>query len=248
MIRYSGWTHTGRVRKNNEDHYQIAPLTGEGLLFLVADGIGGSAGGEVASRLAVETAVDRLVSTSYKDDKECREEIKTAVKAAHSAVLNRAKADPVLNGMGTTLTLLALINRHGWVAHVGDSRAYQYREGKLVQITQDHSLAQEWVRNGKISEEEALFHPYRNMLTRALGVEPLPDPDMISLDLKPGDRILLCSDGLSNMVSDARLEEILGSVTDMEYLCALLGQEALNRGGHDNITLIGVLVEEEKES
>jgi PPM family protein phosphatase len=247
VIEYSAWTHKGHVRKNNEDFYQIASLSNTGCLFLVADGIGGSAGGEIASRIAVEEVVQQLTSTAFSDYDECRKELGSAMQAAHRAVRQQAETEPDLSGMGTTLTMLALLNEKGIIAHAGDSRAYLWRAGKLTQITEDHTLSQEWVRDGKISPEEALFHPYQHMLTRALGVEPFPEADLITLDLQAQDRILICSDGLSNMVEESRLEEMVGTVTDMEYLCALLGQEALNRGGHDNITLITVLIGNEAE-
>ena len=247
MIEYGAWTHTGFVRKNNEDFYQIASLADAGRLFVVADGIGGSAGGEIASRIAVEEVVQQLASTAFSDHNECRNQLKAAMEAAHKAVRHRAESEPHLNGMGTTLTMLALLDGKGIIAHQGDSRAYLWRAGSLTQITEDHTLSQEWVRDGKISPEEALFHPHRHMLTRALGVEPFPEADLIILDLQAQDRLLLCSDGLSNMVEESRLAEMVGTVTDMEHLCALLGQEALNRGGHDNITLIAVRVGNEAE-
>ncbi len=247
MIAYSGWTNVGLVRKNNEDYYQIAPVADGGYLFLVADGIGGSAGGEVASQTAVETIVGQLASTTISNQEDCRNALSRAILSAHRAVRQRADTEIELTGMGTTLTMLALWGRQGLIAHAGDSRAYLYRNGNLQQITMDHTLGQEWVRDGKITEEEALFHPYRHMLTRALGIEPFLEADLIPLELVVNDRILICSDGLSNMVKNERIAEMIGASRDMNDLCTQLGEEALRRGGHDNITLIAVSVENNSE-
>jgi len=228
------------VRKNNEDYCQIVNLPDDVCLFLVADGIGGNAGGEIASQVAVHTVTEALSSTEISDIESCRSHVSHAIEQAHRAVLEKAEREPDMAGMGTTLTMMVIKEDRGLVAHVGDSRAYHYHDGKMSRITDDHSLTEEWVRDGKITPEEAAFHPYRNVLTRAVGIEPFEKPDFVPIHLQSGDRVLICTDGLTNMVDDRRLEEILKLNLDPQTLSERLGQEALNEGGHDNVTMIAV--------
>lgn len=223
-------THTGRIRNNNEDAF--APeASGRGpgpVVLLVADGMGGAVGGEVASRLAVETAI---ATDGTPADR---------VVAANRRVVTEAMGDPHLAGMGTTMTLVQLDpGGQAHFAHVGDSRAYRLRDGQLEMITSDHTVVAEHVAAGRLSYEEALTHPQRSMLTRVLGINTELEVDEFDLELKEGDRILLCSDGLTNMVPDEQIASIMGSRTPEEAVWTLI-EEANRAGGHDNITIVVV--------
>ncbi len=237
---FSGWTHTGLVRKNNEDCFRITPSQPGGSLFLVADGIGGNAGGEIASQIAADTVSEAFASSGKITENECRMQMEEAFQAAHRTIKENAAQNLELEDMGTTMTALVLHNGQGHVFHVGDSRLYHYQNRVLKQITRDHTLIGEWLRDEKITSEEARHHPYRNMLTRALGIEPLDGPDYYRITLVPGDVVLLCTDGLTNMVDDARIQEIIAGAWDTKSLCERLGEEGLRNGGHDNITVIAV--------
>lgn len=227
-------SHKGRVRDNNEDTVfpeSAGESTGPAVL-IVADGMGGHVAGEVASRLAVNTAA------STNEDPVKR------VEAGNRAIREQVAREPSLQGMGTTMTL-ACLEKGGTVrfAHVGDSRAYLLRSGELRQLTEDHTVAAEYVAQGRISAEDALDHPQRHMLTRTLGLTPGIEVDEISLDLETGDRLLLCSDGLSEMVPDDHIATVLGSGTPEEAVWELV-ETANGEGGVDNITVIVVEVVE----
>ncbi|HUO46306.1 MAG TPA: PP2C family serine/threonine-protein phosphatase [Acidimicrobiia bacterium] len=223
-------THTGRIRNNNEDAF--APeASGRGpgpVVLMVADGMGGAVGGEVASRLAVETAVGTDGTPADR------------VVAANRRVVKEAFGDPHLAGMGTTMTLVQLDpGGHAHFAHVGDSRAYLLSDSQFQMLTVDHTVVAEHVAAGRLSQEDALTHPQRSMLTRVLGINPELEVDEIDVDLQPGDRILMCSDGLTNMVPDDRIASIMGSLTPEEAVWTLI-EEANRAGGHDNITVVVV--------
>jgi PPM family protein phosphatase len=226
-------SHQGRLRPVNQD--SVHPATsgrGDGpMVVMVADGMGGHAAGEVASRMAVEQA---LATDGTVEER---------VLAANSAILEEATRKPELAGMGTTLTLLELGDDSvGRLAHVGDSRAYLLREGRIEQITEDHTVVRQYVVSGKITAEEAVGHPHRSMLTRALGLTYRLEVDLDDVAFRPGDRLLLCSDGVSSMLSEAEIHEILTVGTPEEAVWGLV--EAANRaGGHDNITALVVDVE-----
>ncbi|MFO7548214.1 MAG: PP2C family serine/threonine-protein phosphatase [Acidimicrobiia bacterium] len=226
-------SHQGRLRPVNQD--SVHPSTagrGEGpVVVMVADGMGGHAAGEVASQMAVEHAL--AVDGSVEE----------RVLAANSAILEEATRKPELAGMGTTLTLVELgDDLVGRLAHVGDSRAYLLREGRLEQITEDHTVVRQYVASGKITAEEAVGHPHRSMLTRALGLTYRLEVDRDDVVFRAGDRLLLCSDGVSGMLSEAEIHEILQLGTPEEAVWGLV--EAANRaGGHDNITALVVDVE-----
>ena len=221
-------SHRGRIRDNNED--SVYPETGgrtEGMLLLaVADGMGGHAGGEVASRLAIET----IVTASDLP-------LTQRISAANDFILARASEDPDLRGMGTTLTAAELLPTGSLtLGHVGDSRAYLLRNGMLNQLTKDHSVVAEYLRAGNIRPEDVATHPHRSMLTRAVGLDPDLVVDVIEAAVQAGDRLLICSDGLTSMISDSRIAELLGAGTLEEAVWMLI--EAANRaGGHDNISL-----------
>src|SRR5215217_4750135 len=222
-------TDTGRRRRNNEDVYVCKPP-----LFAIADGMGGAQAGEVASGLTAEVLKEYDSSAGARE-----EQVQALIQEANRRVYVRATEDAELSGMGTTLTL-ALVTENGVVfGHVGDSRAYLLRDGNLQQVTDDHSLVAELTRAGKLSEEEAESHPQRSVITRALGTDPDVDGDVFSVETQEGDVFLLCSDGLSDMVDDATIEEILRQYRDDLAEAADELVRAANRsGGEDNITML----------
>jgi PPM family protein phosphatase len=232
--QWAAATHRGRVRANNEDSY--APeASGRGAgptVLMVADGMGGAVGGEVASRVAVEHAYTGSGSPTDR------------VTRANKAVVERSLTEPGLAGMGTTLTL-AELGEDGVIrlAHVGDSRAYLLRQGTLSQITDDHTVVAEQLAAGHITPADAATHPQRSMLTRVLGISPELEIDSIAIDTAAGDRLLICSDGLTGMVEDQRIEVLLGRGSPEEAVWALI-EEANRAGGHDNITVVVVDVEQ----
>jgi PPM family protein phosphatase len=220
-------TDTGRARPGNED----AAVAEEGL-FAVADGMGGHVGGEVASRLAVET----LRSSASTDG------LVEAVRIANRAILERATDDQALRGMGTTLCALALVEEDDVtrveVVNVGDSRAYLFRDGELEQITEDHNLVAQLEREGRLTPEEARVHPQRNIITRVLGNDPDVDVDSFPIDPFRGDRFLLCSDGLFNEIEDDEIAAVLRTNRDPQETVDELVRRANERGGRDNITVV----------
>jgi protein phosphatase len=240
-LRAAGYTDVGLVRSSNEDAYLVADP-----IFAVADGMGGHLAGEVASGTTIDT-LREFASAIAKDDDPGAALVETA-RAANRAVYEKAAGDPSYTRMGTTLT--AAIARDGRlsIAHVGDSRAYLFRKGKLEQLTQDHTLVAEYVRHGRMSEEEAKVHPSRSIITRALGVEPDIPIDTVTLGLQPGDRIVLCSDGLYSMISDEEIATILASTEDTEAVARQLVDAANQAGGEDNTTVIVIDVEEDEEA
>ncbi len=221
-------SHRGMVRDNNEDA-MFPDSSGESAaqaILIVADGMGGHVAGEVASRLAVNAAASTSLAPVDR------------VASANRAIREEVGRRPGLEGMGTTMTLMALGDGMASLAHVGDSRAYLLRGGELRQLTEDHTVAAEYVTAGEISEEEARAHPQRHMLTRTLGLTPQVDIDELEVALEPGDRLLLCSDGLSEMVEDAELEVSLGSGRPPDDVAWNLVEMANKAGGTDNITVI----------
>lgn len=231
--QYAAATHRGRVRNNNEDaHWPETAGQGPGpFVLMVADGMGGAVAGEVASQLAVAEAQagDGLPSER--------------LAKANAEVFERSLAEPELAGMGTTLTLVELgTDGVAHLAHVGDSRAYLWHDGEFQQITDDHTVVAEQLAAGRITEGDIANHPQRSMLTRVLGISSAIEVDTLDFKLDPGDRLLICSDGLTNMIDDQAVASLLGTGAPEEVAWNLI--EAANRaGGHDNITVIVVLVE-----
>jgi PPM family protein phosphatase len=223
-------TDPGRRRRHNEDSYVCEPP-----LFAVADGIGGAQAGELASSLAAEAVLDDS-SDGHGDG---RQRVDELIQKANRRVYERQSEDASLSGMGTTMTVALVDEDHVWIGHVGDSRAYLVREGKLEQLTEDHSLVAELVRSGRLAPEEAETHPQRSVVTRALGTDPDVDVDTFSVDAKPGDLFMLCSDGLTSMVSDdGILEEIDKRRGDLRATAKGLVRAANRGGGEDNITVV----------
>jgi serine/threonine protein phosphatase PrpC len=228
-------TDIGRVRQGNEDSFDMRLEQG---IFIVCDGMGGAAAGEVASKLAVEsflTELDGLAASGPPDDAA----IRRAFHAAHDRVRSAAADDPTLRGMGTTLVALLLDADHnlGHLVHAGDSRCYRFRENHLEQMTHDHSFVEEQVRSGQLTAAEARRSPLRNVITRAIGSSEVTEPEIARVDLSRGDIYMLCSDGLTRDVTDDTLREILEEDgKNLSTACTEMVQEALAAGGHDNIT------------
>ncbi len=227
-------TDTGRQRRANEDSAFVrAPL------FVVADGMGGAQAGEVASGIAVEVFEQGFPETGSPEER-----LASRVREANHRIYERSRAEHGREGMGTTLTAAYLDDAHLAIAHVGDSRAYLFRDGELTRLTRDHSLVDELVRQGKITEEQAAGHPQRSIITRALGPEPDVEVDTFTYSVHAGDVLLLCSDGLTSMISEERVAEVLSSATSLEEAGNRLIDEANEAGGRDNITVVLFRLEE----
>ena len=231
VFKWGAATHVGNIRTSNQDKYGIASN-----LLAVADGMGGHNGGEVAAEIAVN-------ALTAANDFQSINEFAYLVQMAHHQIQARAQENINLDGMGTTLCALSEINtqetphRIGAV-NVGDSRIYLFTNNELHQISIDHSLVQELVESGQITEIEAKFHPHRNVITRSLGHQPIIQVDAWELDLTIGDRYLLCSDGLTNEISDIEIAEILSTKPDPQHAADQLIQSALENQGLDNVTAI----------
>ena len=222
-------TDIGLVRKHNEDSLIVSPP-----LFAVADGMGGHAAGEVASEIAVDTLV------KYAPSNVDAEGLADAVEKANLEVIKASVDGRGREGMGTTLTAALLEGERLLVAQVGDSRAYLLHNGKLQQITRDHSLMTDMIEAGQISPEEARIHPNRSVITRALGSDPAMLADLYEINVESGDRLLLCSDGLSSLIEDCEIEDILLRIEDVQRCASTLVNEAISAGGYDNVTVIVV--------
>jgi PPM family protein phosphatase len=233
-IRAGAATDIGRVRDRNEDAYLV-----DEPLFVVADGMGGHRGGDVASRMAVDT-----IEALFRRGEGALTE---QVQEANRAVFERSSIDRSVAGMGTTLTAALVQGARARLAHVGDSRAYLLRGGDLKMLTEDHTLVQRMVQQGEITEAEAERHPQRSVVTRALGIEMSIPVDEAIVDLEPGDRLLLCSDGLTSMVDDRRVAEILEDEADPQAAAEALVRAANDGGGVDNTTVIVLAVEGDGE-
>jgi PPM family protein phosphatase len=225
----AGRTDPGRVRRRNEDAFVLDPP-----LFAVADGMGGAQAGEVASRLAATAfreyhEADRLAPN---------ERLQAIIQEANRRIFERARADSDVSGMGTTLTAALLTGGRLTVGHVGDSRAYRIRNGQLEQLTEDHSLVGDLMRSGRLTPEEADAHPQRSVITRALGTDPEVSVDTITVDAEPGDLFLLCSDGLTTMVADEDILEILSAAPTLDAAARELVRAANAGGGEDNVTVV----------
>ncbi|MBC7335436.1 MAG: Stp1/IreP family PP2C-type Ser/Thr phosphatase [Clostridia bacterium] len=226
-------SHPGLVRTANEDAFLVRTELG---LFAVADGLGGHLAGEVASRLAVKTVEAALEPPPAGDDPAAL--LHRAVLLANAEIFRQARGAAACRGMGTTLTVAWLREARLYLGHVGDSGAYHYRNGRLAKLTQDHSLVEEIRRLGGLSDEEARAHPQRHILTRALGTEPEVLVDTQVLPLEQGDLVLLCTDGLSSVVTPTEMEEILRHTPELKAAVNLLVNLVLARGAPDNVTVV----------
>lgn len=243
-ISFAYLSDPGKVRKNNEDNALVAE---ELSLGIVADGMGGHSCGEVASDLAVKVTKEKfesMLTTGMKpsryDDKLLLEtnQLGFAVQLANSVVYEAGNASPDKKGMGTTLSAVLLRGNRLCIAHIGDSRIYLLRAGELTQLTEDHSLVMEHVRKGRMTKEEAEKSPLQNILTRALGTQKQPPIDLLEIEAREGDRVLLCSDGLFKPLPESRIKEIMLAEPGDAALCARLVEAANANGGPDNITVV----------
>ena len=238
-------THVGLVRTGNEDAFGIRLEAGA---FVVCDGMGGAAAGEVASRVAAEAFLDALGRSrdgGVQGAESTPGAARNAVRVAHEAVQSAASQDNARRGMGTTLVALLAESdaKHALIVHAGDSRCYRMRGGNLERMTLDHSFVEEQVRRGQLTQEEAERSPLRNVITRAVGSSPDPsEPDVDRVDIEKGDSYLLCSDGLTREVSDEKLGELMRAGANISATTASMVQAALDHGGRDNITCMIVRV------
>jgi len=226
-----GKTDKGLVRKENEDAFCIEKDLG---LLAIADGMGGHASGEVASKMAIEILSDSL----KKEGEPLPDRLESGVKLANKMIYEVSRSQSQLNGMGTTLTAVQLDGKRLSIAHVGDSRAYLIRGGVIEQLTDDHTIVSEQVARGMITREEAARSDMRNILSKALGIAPEVDVDIEELTVSEGDQLVLCSDGLSELISDDEILSEVQSSKRPEIVCDELVNLAIQRGGEDNITVI----------
>jgi protein phosphatase len=231
----------GRKRPSNEDAFGFSVESG---VYLVCDGMGGAAAGEIASSLAVDEMLRLLDREPSGADAAMPQLAEQAICAANEAIFSRSQRNYKLSGMGTTLVGLLVEERRVWVLNVGDSRCYRLRGRQLEQITLDHSLVEEQVRLGRMTRSEALRSPLRNVITRALGTQSRVTPDIFELEPEPGDLFLLCSDGLTRELTDPLIESLLNADLPLDTLCMRLVEAAKKAGGHDNITCVLVRASE----
>jgi serine/threonine protein phosphatase PrpC len=252
-LRFAARTDSGRVRTHNEDAFSLRPDLG---FAIVADGMGGYSAGEIASGIATSVLTEALEerlrdpkALRGSDSRQLHRLMVDCIEHASASIFEAARREPSYQGMGTTL-VAALFHPHGLsIAHVGDSRAYRLRDGKLEQLTRDHSFLQEQIDAGLITVEQARNSQDRNLVTRAMGVEPEVDVEIHRHDVRTGDLYLLCSDGLTEMLSDRRIEAELNRATsDLDIVCQALIDAANERGGLDNICVALVAVDEPGET
>jgi protein phosphatase len=254
-IRYAAASDLGRVRKNNEDAFVADPLLG---IFAVADGMGGHAAGEVASRLALDTLRESLACSSQNKKIELSSyqtavlslpanRLVNGIHRANQKIYQSSQEKEEYEGMGTTVVAVYFSNSSSVVAHVGDSRLYQIRGQMIEQVTEDHSLVWEQYRQGFISKEDLSTSPLKNVVTRALGMQSTVDIDVKEIDLHEGDLLILCSDGLSDLLRDEELmRTVFEASGDLNRACNRLIQMANLRGGKDNITILLIQIEENR--
>jgi PPM family protein phosphatase len=229
VAAYAVASDTGRRRRRNEDNYVVAPP-----LFAVADGMGGAQAGEVASRLAASA-----LEGEDSDGLQGLERIDALIQEANRRIYDRASTDPAASGMGTTMTVALVEEMTVAIGHVGDSRAYLVRDEQMEQLTDDHSLVNELLKSGRLSAEEAHVHPQRSVITRAVGTDPDVDVDGFTIEAEEGDVFLLCSDGLTDMVSDEEILELVHAHRDdLDKAVKALVTAANRGGGEDNITAV----------
>lgn len=239
MLNVYTKTDMGKVRETNQDSCSWSRLGENALWAVVCDGMGGANGGNVASAMAIEIISEKLAQdfTSDMDGEEVRDLMDAAIMAANSGVYELANEDSELYGMGTTVVMVVIVDDTVQIAHVGDSRIYSIYNDEIKQLSNDHSMVQMLVDLGEITAEEAKHHPKKNIITRAVGVDDTVDIDFCELTLRKGEKLLLCSDGLTNFVEDEDLRNIIEE-NDGQEAVELLIENANNNGGGDNITAV----------
>lgn len=260
MITVFAQTDIGKVRRGNEDHFLVGNLTSEhiealshpqdfpldenGLVLMVSDGMGGAAAGEVASALAVKTVKEYLSQEVFDESSPAPaavplgQRLGEALQAANHTIIENARHQPALQGMGATATLAGILGGQAFIAQIGDSRAYLLRQGRIWQLTRDQSFVNQLVETGRITEEEAEVHPRRNIILQALGAEEQLKVALSAVKLRRDDYLLLCTDGLSGVLKKQDLAQIVFSAPDPASACQELIREANRRGGPDNITVV----------
>jgi protein phosphatase len=245
-IEVAGNTHVGMKRNHNEDNYLILP---DQNLCCVADGMGGHSSGEIASKIAVDelgeffrmTASDQDATWPFKMDKTRNYDenrLATGIKLANKSIFDKACNEVKYKGMGTTIVSLHFTNDTAYVGHVGDSRVYFFRQGVLTQVTEDHSLLNDYLKAKKLTPEEIENFPHKNVIVRALGMKELVQVDVAKVEAQEGDVFLLCSDGLSGMVTDPQMQELLAKTSELDKACSQLIDLANAAGGNDNVTCV----------
>jgi len=253
LLNAYGSTHPGQVRDHNEDAMLLDKRNGA---YVVADGMGGANAGEVASRMVVEEVARqaRTLSVNLREQSEdpvrgrrwALHYLPQVIEQANRMIYDEARANRGRRGMGTTVVMLMPVGDEAYICHVGDSRVYLLRDGELFQVTEDHSLVTRMLRDGQITPEEAHNHPRKNLITRCVGIQPEVEVDSLYLDLQPGDRFVLCSDGLSDMLSHDQIEQLALRYSGQQLVDAAV-QAANDAGGLDNITVVVVEVEQQKQ-
>jgi protein phosphatase len=245
-IDVQGLTHVGMKRNHNEDNFLVLA---EERLFVVADGMGGHSSGEIASKIAVDeigeffrmTGKDQDATWPFKMDKTRNYDenrLSTGIKLANVRIFERASSEQKFRGMGTTIVTVYFNQTHAYVGHVGDSRVYFFRAGTLKQVTEDHSLLNDYLKAKKLTPEEIEAFPHKNVIVRALGMKDTVQVDVSRVEPQEGDIFLLCSDGLSGMVTDAAMADVLTKQRDLNAACAQLIDLANANGGNDNVTCV----------
>lgn len=241
MVKFAVKSDKGMVREINEDSYNvIAGYPGVPVSFIIADGMGGHNSGEVASKMAVDYVSNCILKMSgtIKEEDDIPGLVTDLIENANREVYEHSLLHAENAGMGTTLTIALIHNKKLFIGHVGDSRAYLMRDGEIKRITTDHTFVDELVRQGSLTDEEAASHPKKNLLTRAVGCMGSTEVDTYLLNVKSNDIFMLCSDGLTNMLADGEIREIVEGYDDLELACNELVFRANKNGGEDNITVI----------
>lgn len=241
-MEWASKTHIGKIRNKNEDSLYVDKNNGR--IFIVADGMGGHNAGEVASKMAIEKVSEfinnNIDSIATANEDQIKSLIEDAINKGNAEIYKQSLSHDNWDGMGTTITMALFLNKKIYFGHVGDSRAYILGDNELTQITEDHTLVSELMKNGSITEVEAKNHPKRNVITKALGTEISPIADIFSVDVDDGDLIVLCTDGLTNIVDNYLIKKSFLNNSNLQEACDFLVDEANNRGGFDNITLIAI--------
>ncbi|RKD27834.1 protein phosphatase [Caminicella sporogenes DSM 14501] len=235
-------THIGKIRENNEDSFYIDEDNHS--VFIVADGMGGHNAGEIASKMAIEIVSEYIKenwsNVNLKDKFEVHSLLREAIERANKKIYEKSLVNKELDGMGTTLTIAIIDKTFLYIGHIGDSRAYVLRNDDLFQITQDHTLVSELLKNGTITEIEAKNHPKRNIITKALGTGYNVEPELINYQIKDNDIIILCTDGLTNVIENDEIKKSFSKFSSLQETCDYLINLANERGGYDNITIIAI--------